>query len=246
MATATAPEQDVGPPQGGQALPRLSSVTAKTMMAVTGAGLVGFVVAHMLGNLQIYLGQEALNAYAYKLKSMPALLWVARGGLILLFAGHLGIAFYLRKLNASARPVAYAYPDPVEASLASRTMLLSGLVIFAFLIYHLLHFTLGVTNPSTHHLVDGNGHHDVYSMVVLSFQNVFISGAYIVAMVFLGLHLSHAISSMIQTLGFVSGHSRAWISRIGLATAGVLMLGNISIPVSVLLGIVGLPEGVSP
>ncbi len=212
-------------------------------MAVTGAGLVGFIVAHMLGNLQIYLGQEALNAYAYKLKSMPALLWAARSSLIVLFAVHLGLAFYLRKLNKVARPRGYAFADPVEASVASRTMLLSGLVIFAFLIYHLLHFTLGVTNPDTHHLVDANGHHDVYSMVVLSFQNVFVSGAYIVAMLFLGLHLSHAISSMAQTLGFVSGESRVWIERIGFVTAGVLMLGNISIPISVLLGLVGLPEG---
>lgn len=229
-----------------QRSPLLSSVTAKIGMAVTGAGLVGFVVAHMLGNLQIFLGQEALNAYAYKLKSMPALLWVARSGLILLFGGHLGLAFYLRKLNKAARPLKYAFADPVEASFASRTMLLSGLVIFTFLIYHLLHFTLGVTNPDTHHLVDANGHHDVYSMVVLSFQNVLISGAYIVAMLFLGLHLSHAISSMIQTLGFVSGESRAWIERIGIAMAGVLMVGNISIPLSVLLGLVGLPEGVTP
>ena len=227
-------------------MPALSSVTAKTLMAVTGAALVGFVVAHMLGNLQIYLGQEALNAYAYKLKSMPALLWVARSGLILFFAVHLGLAAYLRKLNKAARPQGYAYADPVEASFASRTMLLSGLVIFAFVIYHLLHFTLGVTNPDTHHLVDAKGHHDVYSMVVLSFQNIFISGAYIVAMVFLGLHLSHAISSMIQTLGWVSGESRVWIERIGLAAAGVLMLGNISIPLSILLGFVGLPEGVTP
>lgn len=225
--------------------PLLSSVTAKTLMAVTGAGLVGFIAAHMLGNLQIFLGQEALNAYAYKLKSMPALLWVARSGLILFFAGHLGLAFYLRKLNKAARPQAYAFSDPVEASFASRTMLLSGLVIFAFLIYHLLHFTLGVTNPATHHLTDAKGHHDVYSMVVLSFQNIFISAAYVVAMVFLGLHLSHAISSMVQTLGFVSGESRTWIERIGLVAAGVLMFGNISIPVSVLLGIVGLPEGVA-
>lgn len=242
MATATSPPPDIARSKS----PGLSSVSAKTLMAVSGAGLVGFIVAHMLGNLQIYLGQEALNAYAYKLKSMPALLWVARLGLILLFAVHLGLAFYLRKLNKTARPQAYAYSNPVDASFASRTMLLSGLVIFAFLIYHLLHFTLGVTNPDLHHLVDANDHHDVYSMVVLSFQNVWISGAYIVAMLFLGLHLSHAISSMVQTFGWVSGSSRAWIGQIGVATAAFLMLGNISIPLSVLLGFVVLPEGVTP
>ena len=224
----------------------LSSVTAKTIMGISGLGLVGFVIAHMLGNLQIYLGQDVLNAYAYKLKSMPVVLWIFRGGLIGMFTAHLGLASYLRMLNKSARPQGYVAQDPVEASLASRTMLLSGLVIFAFLIYHLLHFTLGVTNPSSFSLVDSEGHHDVYSMVVLSFQNVFVSGAYIVAMVFLGLHLSHAIPSMLQTLGLVSGNSRVWVKRAGMTLAGILMLGNISIPVAILLGAIGLPEGVSP
>lgn len=225
---------------------KLSSISAKTAMAITGLGLVGFVVAHMLGNLQIYFGQETLNAYAHKLKSMPVLLWTARAGLLLIFAVHLALAFYLRKMNRDARPQRYAIQDPVEATLASRTMLLSGLVVFAFVIYHLLHFTLGVTNPAAHQLVDANGHHDVYSMVALSFKNVFVSAAYIVAMVFLGLHLSHAVSSMIQTFGFVSKSSRGWIEKAGLALAAVLMLGNISIPISVLLGIVGLPEEVKP
>lgn len=227
--------------------PLISSITAKTMMAVTGGGLLLFVVAHMLGNLQIYLGQETLNAYAYKLKSMPLLLWTARVGLILIFGGHLALAFYLRKMNRSARSSHYQYQDPVQASLASRTMLLSGMVVFAFLIYHLLHFTMGVTDPGLHELKDSNGHHDVYSMVVVSFRNVFVSAAYIIAMLFLGLHLSHAISSMIQTFGFVSVKTRKGIEQAGVAIACILMMGNISIPVSVLLGLVGLPaEGVSP
>lgn len=225
----------------------MSSLTAKLFMAVTGAGLVLFVIAHMMGNLQIYLGQEALNAYAHKLKSMPALLWTARIGLIGLFGGHLALAVYLRKINGSARSQQYQFRDPVDASFASRTMLMSGLVIFAFLIYHLLHFTLGVTDPRSHGLVDDKGHHDVYSMVVLSFQNVFVSGAYIVAMCFLGLHLSHAVASMFQTFGLTSGSSRKWVHKIGQTIAVVLMLGNISIPISVLLGIVALPAGgVSP
>lgn len=232
---------------GADRQPRLSSLTTKTLMALTGGALVLFVSAHMLGNLQIYLGPESLNAYAYKLKSMPILLWIARGGLIAVFGGHLALAVYLRKLNKSARPQAYAFNNPVEASLASRTMLTSGLVIFAFLLYHLLHFTLGVTDPDLHKLVDANGHHDVYSMVVSSFQNVFVSLTYIVAMLFLGLHLSHAIASMIQTFGWVSGSSRKWIERLGFTLAAILMLGNISIPVSILLGLVTLPsQGVSP
>ena len=225
----------------------LTLVSAKLLMAITGAGLIGFVAVHMLGNLQIYLGQEALNAYAKFLKSMPALLWTARIGLLAIFALHLGLAVYLKKQNKSARPHQYALSDPVGATLASRTMLSSGLVIFAFLIYHLLHFTLGVTDSGSHKLVDLAGRHDVYSMVVMSFGNIYISASYIIAMLFLGLHLSHAISSMFQTFGLTNASSRRFIHRVGLVVAAFLMVGNISIPVAVLLGFIGLPaEGPTP
>ncbi|MEM9355320.1 MAG: succinate dehydrogenase cytochrome b subunit [Pseudomonadota bacterium] len=225
----------------------LTLVSAKLLMAITGAGLIGFVAMHMLGNLQIYLGQEALNAYAKFLKSMPALLWSARIGLLTIFAVHLGLAIYLKKQNKSARPQQYVVSDPIGASLASRTMLSSGLVIFAFLIYHLLHFTLGVTDPGSHQLVDSAGRHDVYSMVVMSFSNIYVSGAYMIAMLFLGLHLSHATSSMLQTFGLANASSRRLTHRIGMGVALILMVGNISIPVAVLLGLVGLPtEGATP
>jgi succinate dehydrogenase / fumarate reductase cytochrome b subunit len=170
----------------------LSSVNAKMWMAITGSGLLLFVVVHMLGNLQIYLGQETLNSYAKKLKSLPLLLWTARLGLLALFTLHLDLAIRVTRHNHFARPQRYVINDPVETTLASRTMFSSGLVILAFVTYHLLHFTVGVTEPSIHKLVDPAGRHDVYSMVVLGFQNVYVSGAYIIAMIFLALHLSHA------------------------------------------------------
>jgi succinate dehydrogenase / fumarate reductase cytochrome b subunit len=210
-------------------------------MAITGSGLLLFVTVHMIGNLQIFLGHDALNAYAKKLKDMPALLWVARFGLIALFAGHLILAVYLRRVNHGARPQRYVISDPVDTTLASRTMLTSGLVIFAFLIYHLLHFTLGVTDPSSHRLTDTQGRHDVYAMVVTGFQNVYVSIAYIVAMGFLGLHLSHACSSIFQTLGLASSRTRTSLHRAGVVVAVAIMLGNISIPVAVLSGLIGLP-----
>jgi succinate dehydrogenase / fumarate reductase cytochrome b subunit len=226
---------------------RISVVTAKLVMAATGIGLLGFVVGHLLGNLQIFLGQEALNSYAKFLKGMPLLLWTARLGLLAVFTVHVALAFYLKRLNRRARPQRYVIEDPVETSLASRTMLTSGLVILAFLIYHLLHFTLGVTDPQTHGLVDSAGRHDVYSMVVLSFRNVYVSTAYIAAMLMLGLHLSHATSSMLQTLGVVSQRTRRGMSRLGVVVAVVLALGNISIPLSILFGWLGLPgEGGTP
>ena len=230
-----------------RASPRLSAIKAKLLMAITGSGLLLFVMVHMLGNLQIFLGQDALNAYAKKLKDMPALLWMARSGLIALFVGHLTVAAYLRRINRKARPQRYVVNDPVDTTLASRTMLTSGLVIFAFLIYHLLHFTLGVTDPASHGVTDAQGRHDVYTMVVVGLQNVYVSAAYIIAMLFLGLHLSHASSSIFQTLGLVTDRYRISLQRAGMAVAVTIMLGNISIPVAVLSGFIGLPvDGGSP
>ncbi len=230
-----------------EASSRFSVVTVKTLMAVTGAGLILFVTIHMLGNLQIYLGQDALNDYAKKLKSMPLLLWTARGGLLAIFSLHLGLAFYLKRINRRARPFQYVVSDPVDTTLASRTMLSSGLVIFAFVIYHLLHFTLGITDPAHHELTDAAGRHDVYSMVIYGFRNVYVSAGYLVAMIFLGLHLSHASWSIFQTFGLANQSSRRLLQRAGLALAALIMLGNMSIPISVMLGLVGLPlEGASP
>jgi len=220
---------------------RLSLVSAKLLMALTGSGLLLFVVAHMLGNLQIYLGQDVLNAYAKKLKDMPALLWVARSGLIAVFVGHLGLAIYLRQTNRKARPGRYVVNAPIDTTLASRTMLTSGLVIFAFLIYHLLHFTFGVTDPISHRLTDDQGRHDVYTIVVVGFQNEYVSSAYVIAMLFLGLHLSHASSSIFQTLGLVSDRWRTLLHRAGFVVAVTIMVGNISIPMAVLTGFIGLP-----
>ncbi len=234
------------PPSDVARRPLLSLVTVKTLMAVTGAGLLLFVTVHMLGNLQIYLGQDALNDYAKKLKSMPLLLWTARSGLLAIFSLHLVLAIYLKRTNRRARPTGYVKNDPIETTLASRTMLTSGLVIFAFVIYHLLHFTLGLTDPAHHDLTDAAGRHDVYSMVVYGFQNVYVSASYLLAMAFLGLHLSHATSSIFQTLGLVDHRWRKFLFRAGIVLAATIMLGNMSIPISVMLGIIGLPiDGVS-
>ncbi len=222
---------------------KLSSVNAKTWMAITGSGLLLFVVVHMLGNLQIYLGQDSLNSYAKKLKSLPILLWTARIGLLAFFSVHFGLAIRLNRRNRLARPQPYVINDPVETTLASRTMFSSGLVILAFVIYHLLHFTLGITDPSIHKLVDQAGRHDVYSMVVLGFQNVYVSGAYIIAMIFLALHLSHASSSILQTLGVSNRKTRNKLRLVGQAFAIVILVGNVSIPISAMLGFLSPPAG---
>src|SRR5947209_8884416 len=142
-------------------------------MAITGFALVGYVIVHMLGNLQVFQGPEALNAYAHTLKSMPKLLWTARIGLLVLFLAHVYLGVKLYAENRAARPVGYVRFRYAEASLATRTMLLSGLVLLAFIIFHLLHLTLGAVKPENFDRVetlpDGHTRHDVYAMVVLGF-----------------------------------------------------------------------------
>src|SRR5262249_17295789 len=159
------------------------------VMAITGLALFVFVIGHMAGNLQIFLGREVINKYAAFLKSMPGLLWTARVSLLALVIMHITAALQLVSANSDARPQKYATGKPVAASYASRTIFVSGLVIFAFIIYHLMHFTLGVTNPELISLKDPIDplHHDVYGMMVRGFSNPFVSGFYILAMALLCL-----------------------------------------------------------
>lgn len=220
-----------------------STVGNKVLVALTGLGLLGFVVFHMLGNLQVFLGPDALNAYARFMKERPALLWAARLGLLAVFALHVILSLRLTSGNRSARPVSYVYNHTEEASLSSRTMWLTGLMILAFVVYHLLHFTVGITNPDYFYLEDAKGRHDVYSMVVLSFQNVYISAAYIVAMLLLGVHLSHGTTSTLQTLGINRHRLEKGYFAIGWVIAGIIVIGNCSMPLAVLAGLVKLPEG---
>lgn len=219
-----------------------SSIGGKITVAVTGAALFLFVVMHMLGNLQIYLGQDALNHYGELLRTIPELLWFARAGLLAFVIVHIVQAVRLQVANRAARPVRYANQGTVQASMASRTMLWTGPMIAAFIVYHLLHFTLGVVQPDSAHLTDAKGRHDIYSMVVIGFQNVPIAVSYIVAMVLLGLHLHHGVASMFQSLGLRTARYRKCIDQFGFAVTWLIVAGNVSIPLAVLAGIVRLPS----
>ena len=149
---------------------------------------------------------------------------------------HITAALQLVSANSDARPTKYATGKPVAASYASRTIFVSGLVIFAFIIYHLMHFTLGVTNPEFMSLQDPVDplHHDVYGMMVRGFLNPWVSGFYILAMALLCLHLSHGVSSSLQSLGIRNRSNVAAIHRTARLAALVIFLGNISIPISVM------------
>ncbi|EKO32307.1 MULTISPECIES: succinate dehydrogenase cytochrome B subunit, b558 family [Leptospira] len=215
-----------------------SSIGRKTLVAATGLVYFGFVVVHMLGNLQIFLGQEKINAYGQSLRDIAPLLWVARIILIVSFIIHVFYAIKLSIENKQARPIPYVKKNTVQASLASRTMALTGLLIFSFIVYHLLHFTLGVTNPDHFAMTDAKGRHDIYTMVVLGFQNPIVSGSYIFAMFLLASHISHGVQSVFQTLGLSAPSLSDKIKAGAISFALIIFIGNTSIPLSILLGYV--------
>ena len=214
-----------------------STLGKKYIMALSGAGLFGFVVAHMLGNLQVFLGPEQLNAYAVFIKSRPLLLWGGRLGLLILVFLHILTAVQLTLRNRAARPEKYDQSKPYKASYASRTLMLSGAGLFAFIVYHLMHFTAGMVDPAYLQLRDSANRHDVYRMTILGFSHRGVSAFYIASMALLCLHLSHGVGSTFQSIGFKNKNTAAWIDRASKILAVVVFLGNSSMPLAVLAGI---------
>lgn len=220
-----------------------SSIGSKILMALTGLALVLFILVHMAGNLQMFSGQDAMNNYGITLRKFGPLLWAVRLGLLAVALAHVIMSIRLWLQNRAARPSAYAFKNTVQASLASRTMIISGLIILGFLVYHLLHFTLGVTHPDDFALHDAQGRHDIYNMVVHGFQNPLVSGFYILAMVLLFSHLSHGASSFFQSLGWNPPRLNNFIKKFGPVVAWLICLGFVSVPLGVLLGIIKLAGG---
>jgi succinate dehydrogenase / fumarate reductase cytochrome b subunit len=224
-----------------------SSIGAKVVMGVTGVMLIGFVVMHMVGNLQVFLGPETLNAYGKMLHDLGGLLWVARFGLIGAVVLHIASGLRLASLNKAARPVRYVHETTVQASFASRYMKMSGLVVLAFVVYHLLHFTLGGATPDHTSLMtklsDGTDVKDIYKMVVLGFQQPAVSAAYIIAMVLLGLHLNHGATSLFQSLGLRNVKYNTLIDKVGPALSIFVVVGNCSMPIAILTGLIGADVG---
>lgn len=223
-----------------------STILSKVVMAITGVVLIGFVLGHMAGNLQIFIGRERLNHYAEALQNMGALLWVLRIFLSACLVLHITTSIRLKLLNMAARPVPYTIKATVAASISSRTMLISGITVFAFLTFHLLHFTIGSIQPGTFKTAIPlhEGLPDVYSMVVYGFQNTVVSVSYIVLVLLLGFHLNHAIPSMFQTLGFNHPRYNGFVSGLGPVLSIIVTLGYLAIPLAVMAGLVTLPAGV--
>jgi succinate dehydrogenase / fumarate reductase cytochrome b subunit len=209
-----------------------STLGKKAVMAITGVILFGFTFVHMAGNLQFYLGPEVLNAYGAKLRAVPALLWAFRIALLAAVVAHIVAALQLWSLNRNARPESYRKLTPTTSTFASRTMMYSGPLLFAFVAYHLYHFTLG-----PHLLHDDKGIPLAYQNVVAGFSDPIAVGLYLVAMGFLGLHLYHGVWSMFQSVGWNHPKYTPKLRRMSLAVTLIIVAGNISIPIAVLTGI---------
>jgi succinate dehydrogenase cytochrome b subunit len=218
-----------------------SSVGRKIVVAGTGVILILFVIGHLLGNLQIFLGPDWINSYAEHLVDLGPFLWIIRGFLLVVVLLHIYFTIRLAIENRRARPERYRRKDVVKATVASRTMVMSGLVLLAFIIHHLLQFTVRVTDPRFVALPkDPSGHYDVYSMMVLGFSSPLVSGFYILAMFLLALHLSHGSSSFFQSLGLNNHKLAPRLELGGKIFAWLLFFGYTSIPTAVLLGWVSL------
>ncbi len=224
-----------------------SSLGKKYVMALTGVALFLFVIGHLVGNLQVFGPPEAINTYAHFLQSKPGLVWGARLGLLATVGLHIAAALTLAAANKAARPVQYAKGDGYAASVRSRYMVVTGLVILAFVIYHLLHFTARMPG------INGYGDFtqlktelkgigtvpDVYAMMILGFKVWWVSAFYLVAQGLLFLHLGHGLSSMFQSLGL---RNHVWWPRIttfAQVASILIFLGYASIPLAVLVGGLG-------
>ena len=233
-----------------------SSIGRKILMAVTGVILIGFVIGHLVGSLQVFQHPDHINGYAQFLHDLGPLLWIARLVIIAAVLIHVWAGVALSLENVAARgPEPYAVKHTIRATLASRTMKWTGLVVLAFLLYHLAHFTLGFAQTATfkenlkHYVLTsdyrvaglvavpaGKEVLDVHSMVILGFQNVVVSVFYIVAVGLLSFHLLHGVDSMFQTLGLRSTRWGAGLRKVAVVFCALYFLGNLAIPGAVLAG----------
>ena len=217
-----------------------SSVGRKIIMAVTGIVLVGFVCVHLLGNSSMFVGADAINAYAQKLHSLGPFVWVFRLVMLVAFALHIAFGIQLTLENKAATPEANVQVKRLKTGFGAETMIVSGLVMLAFVIYHLLHFTVRVTNPEIYVPLGGHGMVDVYFMVVNGFKSVLPVIVYLTGMVFLFLHVSHGFQSLFQTLGLSNDKSLPVTGMVSKLVGFVLLLGYIAIPLSIVFGYIKL------
>jgi len=213
-----------------------SSVGRKVLMAISGFFMLFFITAHLMGNSTIFIGQSALNSYAEHLHSLGPLVWILRIFMFLMLVVHLYFGITLTLENNAANPSKYAKSSKLRATFASQTMIWSGLLILAFLVYHLLQFTFRVT-PDIVPAAVANRPGDVYGMVFGSFQIFTIALVYVAAMVTLFFHLSHGIQSLFQTVGCSNDNTLPKVTMVGKLISVLFLVGYSAIPVFILAGI---------
>jgi succinate dehydrogenase / fumarate reductase cytochrome b subunit len=216
-----------------------SSIGAKHVMAVTGLVLFAFAIVHMLGHLQMFGGQDLYNRYAHFLQDLWEVKWPVRAILLGCLIVHAVLAIGLVARNRAARPVGYARYRPVVSSPVGRAMAWTGLVVFAFLAFHILHFTLGQVQPGYFHVMDPKDRWDAYSMFVHGFQSPAIYVVYLLGIALLAMHLGHGAVSWLQSLGL--RHPKYPLDRLGPWLAAGLFVGYMVPPTAVLVGLIALP-----
>ena len=206
-----------------------SSVGRKILMAVTGLILVSFICVHLLGNLSLFVGADAINAYAAKLHSLGPIVWIFRLVLLAVFAVHVAFGIALTMENSNARPIAYMQKVNEKSTFSSRSMIVTGAVIFFFIVMHILHFTGHFWVDGVETLVDASGRFDVYTMVVQGFGKISFLLAYAIAMACVFLHIFHGIGSFFQTLGLANDKTLDYVGYFGKLVSFVLVIGYFAV-----------------
>jgi succinate dehydrogenase / fumarate reductase cytochrome b subunit len=214
-----------------------SSVGAKVIMAATGIVLWGFLIGHLVGNLQIFQGPEAINSYGVFLRSVGhgVVVWVVRAFLAVCFLAHLATGLRLARLNRAARPIGYARVKRLHTSPAALWMAASGVLILVFLLFHVNQFATGWFDPAAFDFKDAEGRHDIHHMVFVAFKNPLFVVIYVVAQFVVVSHLMHGTASVWQSIGF---HHPVWtpvLSLLGRSIAALIFIGNVAIPLIILI-----------
>jgi succinate dehydrogenase / fumarate reductase cytochrome b subunit len=213
-----------------------SSVGRKVLMAVSGFFLLGFIVAHLVGNSTIFVGSDWINAYAEHLHDLGPFVWVFRAFMFLMLCIHITFGVILTLENWGANPGKYAVSKKLKVTFASRTMIWTGLLLLSFIVGHLLQFTVRIT-PDIVLAADEVGRFDVFTMVVSSLRNTAVAAIYIIAMVVLFLHTSHGIQSFLQSLGLSNDNLQPRYNLAGKLISTLFLVGYGAIPVLILTGI---------
>jgi succinate dehydrogenase / fumarate reductase cytochrome b subunit len=218
-----------------------STIGKKVIMAVSGLILVGFVIVHMVGNLQEFIGPAKMNGYSAFLKSTGELLWLVRLVLFTALVLHVLMAYQLTRIKAKARPIGYQQRTPQVSTIASRSMRWGGVLLLAFIVFHILHMTTGTVFPVASRpdaQYPAFSQTNVYGNVIAAFRNPVVTAVYVVAMLFLLLHLFHGAWSSVRTLGLARPSIHPLERRISTVIAVVVWLGFTAVPIAVLLGVI--------